>query len=40
VAEDIVGELESKCVVRRVLFCLVVPFFVLSLAAGEFIFLL
>jgi hypothetical protein len=40
VAEDIVGELESKCVVRRVLFCLVVPCLVLSLAAGEFVFLL
>jgi hypothetical protein len=39
VAEDIVGELESKCVVCRVLllllFCLV-----LSPAAGEFVFLL
>jgi hypothetical protein len=35
VAEDIVGELESKCVMCRVLFCLV-----LSLAAGEFVFLL
>jgi hypothetical protein len=36
VAEDIVGELESKCVMCRVLlFCLV-----LSPAAGEFVFLL
>jgi hypothetical protein len=35
VAEDIVGELERKCVMCRVLFCLV-----LSPAAGEFVFLL
>jgi hypothetical protein len=39
VAEDVVGELESKCVVCRVLlFCLVSS--VLSPAAGEFAFLL
>jgi hypothetical protein len=39
VAEDIVGELESECVMYRVLFCLVsCP--VLSPTAGEFVFLL
>jgi hypothetical protein len=39
IAEDIVGELESKCVVCRVLFCLVsCPN--LFPAAGEFVFLL
>jgi hypothetical protein len=39
VAEDIVGELESECVVCRVLFFLLsCP--VLSPAAGEFVFLL
>jgi hypothetical protein len=39
VAKDIVGELESKCVVCRVLFCLVsCP--LSSPAAGEFVFLL
>jgi hypothetical protein len=39
VAKDVVGELESKCMVCRVLlFCLVSS--VLSPAAGEFVFLL
>jgi hypothetical protein len=42
VAEDIVGELESECVMCRVLllFCLVVSCLVSSPAAGEFVFLL
>jgi hypothetical protein len=41
VAEDIVGELESKYVVCRVLlFLVVLPCVVLSPAAGEFVFLL
>jgi hypothetical protein len=42
VAEDIVGELENKCVVCCVLFCLAsCPVFVgLSPAVGEFVFLL
>jgi hypothetical protein len=38
VAEDVVGELESKCVVCRVLFVVVLP--CVSPAAGEFAFLL
>jgi hypothetical protein len=40
VAKDIVGELESKCVVCRVLLLLFVLCRVLSPAAGEFAFLL
>jgi hypothetical protein len=40
VAEDIVGELENKCVVCRVLFCLDLLSSILSPTAGEFVFLL
>jgi hypothetical protein len=41
VAEDVVGELESKSVVRRMLFSVVVPCrSPLSPAAGDFAFLL
>jgi hypothetical protein len=39
-AEDIVGELESECVVCRVLFFYLVSCPPLSPAAGEFVFLL
>jgi hypothetical protein len=40
VAEDIVGELESKCVMCRVLSVVVSCHSVVSPAAGEFAFLL
>jgi hypothetical protein len=40
VAEDVVGELESKCVVCRVLLFFLMSSVLLSPAAGEFIFLL
>jgi hypothetical protein len=40
VAEDIVGELESKCAVCCVLFCRISCPLFLSPAAGEFVLLL